>query len=36
MGWIRVSAYGSPTVTNVGGADTGTIDPMTQQKWYYK
>lgn len=28
MGWIRVSLTNSPTGTNLGGADTGTISPM--------
>ena len=28
MSWIRVSAVGSPTGTNVGGPDHGTIGPM--------
>ncbi len=30
MGWIRVSAQGSETGTNIGGSDHGTIGPMTQ------
>jgi hypothetical protein len=29
MGWIRVSAQGSPSGTNVGGPDSGTVGPMT-------
>lgn len=29
MGWIRVSAEGSDTGTNIGGADSGTTGPMT-------
>lgn len=28
MSWIRVSAVGSTTGTNVGGPDHGTIGPM--------
>ena len=28
MGWIRVSAQGSETGTNVGGSDHGTVGPM--------
>ena len=29
MGWVRVSAEGSQSGTNVGGSDTGTTGPMT-------
>lgn len=28
MGWVRVSASGSHTGTNVGGSGTGTTGPM--------
>lgn len=28
MSWIRVSAVGSPTGTNIGGSDHGTISPI--------
>ena len=30
MGWIRVSAHGNDTGTNVGGSDHGTTGPMTE------